>query len=80
MKTVPESNAELLSVEDTHKDIASLTAVLERRQAEQKAYDILKRPSIRKALDEIISSGVCKDEEEAIEKALRILLTAGVEI
>ena len=76
MKTVPESNAELLSVEDAHRDIAVLTAILELRQAEQKAYDILKRPSIREALDKIIASGACKNEEEAIEKALKTFLTA----
>ena len=76
MKAVPESNAELLSVEDAHRDIAVLTAILEQRQAEQKAYDILKRPSIRKALDKLITSGACKNEEEAIERALKTLLIA----
>lgn len=76
MKTVPESNAELLSVEDVHRDISTLTAIFERRKAEQKAYNILKRPSIRKALDKLIASGACKNEEEAIEKALKTLITA----
>ena len=76
MKTVPESNAELLSVEDIHRDIAVLTTILEQRKAEQRAYYILKRPSIREALDKIIASGACKNEEEAIEKALKTFLTA----
>jgi len=76
MKTVPESNAELLSIEDTQRDVTVLTAILERKQEEQKAYDILKRPSIREALDKIISSGVCKNEGEAIEKVLETFLAA----
>ena len=76
MKTVPESNAELLSVEDIHRDIAVLTTILEQRKAEQRAYYILKRPSIREALDKIIASGACKNEEEAIEKALKTFLIA----
>ncbi len=36
MRTVPEPNAELLSVEDMHNDVASLTAALERRRAERR--------------------------------------------
>lgn len=75
MKTVPESNTELLSIEDVHKDIATLTIILERRQAEKQAYDILKHPSIRRNLDKLIAKG-CKNEEEAIDRALKILLTA----
>lgn len=75
-KTVPEPNAELLSAEDVHQDVASLTAALERRRAERQAYDTLDRPDVREMLNKLISTGVCANEEEAIERALRTLLTA----
>lgn len=76
MKTVPEPNAELLSAEDVQRDVAAFTAVLERRQAEQRAYRMLERPSVREMLDTLITSGACVNEEEAIERALKTLLTA----
>jgi hypothetical protein len=76
MKTVPEPDAELLSAEDVHRDVASLTKTLERRGAEIRAYNILERPDVREMLDKLISSGACANEEEAIERALRTFLTA----
>ena len=75
-KTVPEPSAELLSAEDVYQDVASLTAALERRRAERRAYDMLDRPSIREMLNKLTATGVCTNEEEAIERALRTLLTA----
>jgi len=76
MKTVPEPNAELLSAEEVHGDVASLTAALERRRAERWAYDLLARPDVRAMLDQLIASGACANEEEAIERALKTLVTA----
>lgn len=76
MKTVPEPNAELLTVEDVKTDVDSLTAIFERRNAEHRAYDILHRPNVRKMLDKLILEGVCINEEEAIERALKTLVTA----
>jgi hypothetical protein len=78
-RAVPEPNAELLSAEDVLDDVASLTAALERRQAERHAYGILERPEIRKMLNTLIVNGVCANEEEAIETALRTLVTAAVQ-
>jgi hypothetical protein len=75
-KTVPEPSAELLSAEDVHQDVASLTAALERRRAERRAYAILGRREVRELLNKLMASGVCTNEEEAIERALRTLLTA----
>ena len=74
MKTVPESNEELLSAEDVHEDVASLTKALERRGAERKAYKILAHPEVREILDKLIASGEYINEEEAIERALKTLL------
>jgi hypothetical protein len=76
MKTVPEPDAELLSAEDVHEDVASLTAALERRRAERRAYDLLARPNVREMLDQLMASGRIANEEEAIERALRTLVTA----
>jgi hypothetical protein len=76
MKTVPEPNVELLSAEDVHRDVASLTAALERRRAERRAYSILGHPDVRAMLDKLIASGACANEEEAIERALKTLVTA----
>jgi hypothetical protein len=75
-RTVPEPNAELLSAEDVHQDVASLTAALERRRAERRAYDLLARHDVREMLNKLITSGTCTSEEEAIERALRTLVTA----
>jgi len=75
-KTIPEPNAELLSAQDVRRDVASLTEALERRHAERQAYEILARPDVREMLNKLISSGACANEEEAIERALRTLLTA----
>lgn len=76
MKTVPEPNADFLTVEDIQTDVVSLTTILERRNAEHRAYDILHRPNVRKMLDKLILEGACANEEEAIERALKTLVTA----
>ena len=76
MKTVPEPNAELLSAEDVHEDVESLGALLEQRRTEQQAYEILNRPNIREMLKQLVARGICMSEEEAIERALKTLLTA----
>ncbi|MDQ3814803.1 MAG: hypothetical protein M3347_12745 [Armatimonadota bacterium] len=73
-KTVPEPNAELLAPEDVSEDVAALTAALERRRAERRAYEILQRPTVRGMLNTLITSGVCANEAEAIEKALGTLV------
>lgn len=75
MKTIPESRAELLSLEDVYEDVSSLTAALELRQAEKRAYKILEKPAVKKALEKLISSGICENEKEAIERALIRLIT-----
>jgi hypothetical protein len=75
-RTVPEPNAELLSAEDVQRDVVSLTAALERRRAERRAYDLLARQEVREMLNKLIKSGACTSEEEAIERALRTLITA----
>jgi hypothetical protein len=76
MEIIPEPNAGLLSAEDGQRDVASLTVLLERRRAERWAYDILERPDVRAMLDQLIAIGACANEEEAIERALKTLVTA----
>ena len=64
----------MLSPEDVHRDVAALTAALERRSAERRVYTILERPTVREMLDKLIETGQYASEEEAIEKALRTLV------
>ena len=75
-KQVPEPHAELLSAEDVHEDVMTLTKALNQRSAERKAYEILSRPDIQEMIHQAISTGVCATEEETIERALRTLITA----
>ncbi len=75
-KTVPEPNAELLSAEDVQQDVTALTTALERRRAERQAYEIFHRPAIQDMLTQLVSSGTCANEAEAVERALRTFLTA----
>ena len=75
-KAVPEPNAELLSVDDAERDVASLSAALEQRRAERRAYEILSRPHIREMLSTVLSTGACRSEDEAIERALNTMVTA----
>jgi hypothetical protein len=65
-----------LSADDVHSDVNTLTAALNRRRAERRAYGILIHPEVRRMLDELLASGRFKDEEQAIEIALRSLVTA----
>ena len=76
MKTVPEPSAELLSAEDVYADVESLTATLEQRRAERRAYRMLTRPPVRQMLDTVIATGRCANDEQAIETALKTLMTA----
>ena len=78
MGTVPEPRAEALSAADVYGDVAALTVALERRRCERRAYHILERHHIRAMLDKLIASGVCTNEEEAIERALKTFVTAAV--
>jgi hypothetical protein len=76
MKTVPEPDAELLSDEDLYKEVKLLSLLLEKRKVERHAYEILQRPNVRSMLDKLIEDGLCVNEEEAIERALKTLVTA----
>jgi len=76
MKTVPEPNAELLSAEDVHGDVASLNVLLEQRRTERQVYEILNRPNVQKMLKQLIAMGMFDSEEDVIERGLKTLLTA----
>ena len=75
-KTLPEPEAELLPAEELHLDVASLSEAIENRKAERRVYLLLKRKRVRAMLDQLIQSGICRNEEEAIERALKTLVTA----
>jgi hypothetical protein len=75
-KSIPEPDAELLSAEDVQSDVLNLTEALEKRKRERLSYDILAKPPVKEMLDKLVASGVCGSEEEAIERALKTLMTA----
>lgn len=78
MKTVPEPNEELLSAEDAMKDVETLESLLTKKKNKQKE-DILENHSVREMLNELITKGICKSEEEAIKRALKTFMTAVIE-
>ena len=76
MKTVPEPDAELLLDEDLYKEAKLLSLLLKKRDVERHAYETLQRPNVRSMLDKLIEDGLCANEEEAIERAFKTLVTA----
>ncbi len=71
-----EPRAQLLSAEDVEGDVASLSEALIEEQAKQIAREVLLRSDVRQMLRTLVSSGVCKSEEEAIARGLRTLSAA----
>jgi hypothetical protein len=57
-------------------DPEQLDYAVSQGRAERRAYGILERPHIRMMLSELIASGACENEEEAMERALKTFVTA----
>jgi predicted transcriptional regulator len=79
MKTVPEPNAELLSIEDVKEDVKTLDLLLKEQENTKELEYICERPTIREMLNKLMSNGICRNEEEAIERALKTFITAVIE-
>ena len=71
-----EPKAESLSAEDVDKDVASLSEALMEERARRIAQNVLLRPDMRQILGDLLESGACENEEEAIVRALKILSVA----
>jgi predicted transcriptional regulator len=71
-----EPQAVLLSAEDVDRDVASLSEALIEERARRIARNVLLRSEIREILEDLLESGVCENEEEAIVKGLKILSVA----
>ena len=71
-----EPKAELLSAEDVDKDVASLSEALMEERARRIAQNVLLRPDMRQILGDLLESGACENEEEAIARGLKTLSVA----
>ena len=71
-----EPKAELLSAEDVDKDVASLSEALMEERARRIAQNVLLRPDMRQILRDLLKSGACENEEEAIARGLKTLSVA----
>jgi hypothetical protein len=76
-KIVPhEPQAALLSAEDVDRDVASLSSALLEERARRIARNVLLRPEVTRILSELLESGACESEEEAIARGLKTLSVA----
>jgi hypothetical protein len=71
-----EPRAELLSAEDVDRDVAFLSEALMEERARRIAHNVLLRPDMRQILVDLLESGACENEEEAIVRGLKILSVA----
>jgi len=71
-----EPQAVLLSAEDVDKDVVSLSEALIEERARRIARNVLLRSEIRQILKDLLESGACENEEEAIVRGLKILSVA----
>ena len=71
-----EPKAELLSAEDVDRDVASLSEALMEERARRIAQNVLLRPDMRQILRDLLKSGACENEEEAIARGLKTLSVA----
>ena len=71
-----EPQAALLSVEDVDRDVASLSEALMEERARRIAQNVLLRPDMRQILRDLLKSGACENEEEAIARGLKTLSVA----
>jgi len=71
-----EPQAVLLSAEDVDRDVVSLTEALIEERARRIARNVLLRSEIREILEDLLESGACENEEEAIVRGLKILSVA----
>jgi len=71
-----EPQAVLLSAEDVDRDVMSLSEALLEERARRIARNVLLRPEVRLILQDLMESGVCGSEEEAIARGLKTLSVA----
>jgi hypothetical protein len=73
-----EPGAELLTPEDVDSDIATLAEALLEKRAERIARNVLLRPDIRDALEQLLATRLYASEEEVIVRSLKALQLAVV--
>lgn len=75
--TVHEPEEEVVNTpEEIEKDVQSLTEGLIEVRAQRLAKNVLMKQKLQRFLAEIITNGVCKNEEEALERAIESFFVA----
>jgi len=71
--TPHESDADLFTIEDVEKDLASLTDALLEKEVQHLVRELLRRADVYAALQKIVASGSFANEVEALAHAVQIL-------
>ncbi len=74
--TPHEPEEELLGPEELEHDVAVLERALRRRRWEVLAQTLVNDPRVNAILDWLVRTGACKDEGEAIVRALETFFVA----
>ncbi len=74
--TPHEPEEELLGPEELEHDVAVLQRALRQRRGEVLAQTLANDPKVNAILDWLVRAGVCKDEGEAIVRALETFFVA----
>jgi len=64
------------SLEEIEKDVQSLTEGVIEVRAQHLAKNVLMKQKLQRFLSEIITNGVCQNEEEALERAIESFFVA----
>jgi len=71
-----EPEEELLTAEDVAEDVATLERIIAEKQAEYLSETAMSEPSVWKMISELVSAGICRDEEEVIARAVESFFVA----
>jgi sulfur transfer complex TusBCD TusB component (DsrH family) len=71
-----EPNAELLAPEDVDSDVITLSQVLLEQKAQRIARNVLVRPDIQEALQQLLATKLYASEEDVIARSLKGLQVA----
>jgi len=64
------------TLKEVEKDVQSLTEGLIEVRAQRLAKNVLMKQKLQRFLTEIITNGVCQNEEEALERAIESFFVA----
>ena len=71
-----EPDAQWLIPKDVDRDVRALSQALLEQRAERIAHDVLLRPDIQEALQQLLATKLYADEEEIIVRSLKAMQVA----